>query len=234
MKSYVTLNVSDDTEMRMYTSRPVTAGKYPGIIVFQEAFGVNAHIRDVADRFAREGYVAVAPEMFHRTGAGFEGDYKDFPATQKHFAGVKEESVGADILAAYEWLVKDASVDRDRTACIGFCMGGRFAFQANSIVPVKAAVSFYGSGIAETFLNRVPSLHGAALMFWGGRDKRILPEHIHSIVVALRAADKVYTNIEFSQAEHGFFCDARSAYHKESAEQAWPLLLNFLRTHCGQ
>ena len=102
------------------------------------------------------------------------------------------------------------------------------------MVPVKAAVSFYGSGIAETFLNRVPSLHGAALMFWGGRDKRILPEHIHSIVVALRAADKVYTNIEFSQAEHGFFCDARTAYHKESAEQAWPLLLNFLRTHCGQ
>jgi carboxymethylenebutenolidase len=219
--------------MRMYVSRPSSEGKHPGIIVFQEAFGVNAHIRDVADRFAREGYVATAPEMYHRTAAGFEGDYKDFPATQKHFTAIQEESVGADIHAAYDWLVNDLSVDSNRTACIGFCMGGRFAFQANSMVPVKAAVSFYGGGIAETLLGRVPQLNGAALMFWGGRDKRILPEHIRSIVDALRAAEKVHTNIEFSQAEHGFFCDARAAYHKESAEQAWPLLLNFLRTHCG-
>ena len=233
MNSYVTLKVSDGTEMRMYTSRPQAAGKHPGIIVFQEAFGVNAHIRDVADRFAREGYVAVAPEMYHRTGAGIEGDYKDFPGVQKHFAALQEETVGADILAAYEWLEKDPSVDGNRTACIGFCMGGRFAFQANSMVPVKAAISFYGAGIAETLLHRVPALRGAALMFWGGRDKRILPEHIHSIVDAFRAAGKTYTNVEFSEAEHGFFCDARAAYHKESAEQAWPLLLSFLGTHCG-
>jgi carboxymethylenebutenolidase len=231
MNGYVSIKVSDGTEMRMYVSRPAAAGKSPGIIVFQEAFGVNAHIRSVADRFAGEGYVAIAPEMYHRTGSGFEGDYKDFPATQKHFSAIREDSIDADILAAYHWLTHDGSVDTDRTACIGFCMGGRFAFQANSLVPVKASVSFYGAGIAENLLGRVPSLHGAALMFWGGRDKRILPEHIHSIVAALRAANKVYTNIEFSQAEHGFFCDARAAYHKESAEEAWPLLLNFLKAH---
>jgi carboxymethylenebutenolidase len=70
-------------------------------------------------------------------------------------------------------------------------------------------------------------------MFWGGRDKRILPEHIRSIVDGLRAASKLYTDIEFSEAEHGFFNDARTTYHKESAEQAWPLLLHFLRTHVG-
>jgi carboxymethylenebutenolidase len=233
MDSYIALKVSDGTEMRAYISRPSGVGKHPGIIVFQEAFGVNAYIRDVADRFAHEGYVAAAPEMYHRTGPGFEGDYKDFPATQKHFAAIGEGNVDADTLAAYEWLVNDPSVDRDRTACIGFCMGGRFAFQANSLVPVKAAISFYGAGIAETLLSRVPRLHGAALLFWGGGDKRILPEHIRSVVDALRAAGKVYTNIEFSQADHGFFCDARAAYHKESAEQAWPLLLDFLRRHCG-
>ncbi|HTR82263.1 MAG TPA: dienelactone hydrolase family protein [Bacteroidota bacterium] len=216
----------------MYISRPPLSGKRPGILVFQEAFGVNAHIREVADRFAQEGYVAAAPEMYHRTGPGFEGDYKDFASTQIHFTALHEETVGEDILAAYQWLVNDPSVDKERTACIGFCMGGRFAFQANTMVPIRASVSFYGGGIAEGFLGRVAQLHGAVLMFWGGRDKRILPEHIRSIVDALRASEKVYTNVEFSQAEHGFFNDARTTYHKESAEEAWGMTLRFLKEHC--
>lgn len=233
MGNYVTVKVSDGTEMRVYVSRPSNPGKHPGIIVYQEAFGVNAHIRDVADRFAREGYVAVAPELFHRTGIGVEGDYNDFTGMQKHFAAIKEDLVEADVRASYDWLVGDSSVDANRTACIGFCMGGRIAFQTNTILPVKAAISFYGGDIAETFVGRIPQLHGAALMFWGGRDKRIFPEHIHTIIEGFRSAHKLYTNVMFSEAEHGFFNDARTTYHKESAEQAWPLLLHFLRTHLG-
>ena len=233
MENYVTVKVSDGTEMRVYVSRPSNPGKHPGIVVYQEAYGVNPHIRSVADRFAREGYVAIAPELFHRTGTGIEGDYNDFTGMQKHFTVIKEDLVEADVRASYDWLIGDPSVDVDRTACIGFCMGGRIAFQTNTILPVKAAISFYGGGIAETLAGRIPQLHGAALMFWGGRDKRILPEHIRTIVDGLRAASKLYTNIEFSEAEHGFFNDARTTYHKESAEQAWPLLLHFLRTHVG-
>ncbi|MGA7161764.1 MAG: dienelactone hydrolase family protein [Bacteroidota bacterium] len=232
MENYIVLKVSDGTEMRAYVARPSSPGKHPGILVFQEAFGVNAHIRDVADRFAREGYVAIAPELFHRTGTGVEGDYKDFSGMQKHFNAIKEDLVDADVRASYAWLTGDPSVDITRTACVGFCMGGRIAFQTNTILPVKAAISFYGGGIADTLVGRIPQLHGAALMFWAGRDKRILPEHIHAIVEGFRSANKLYTNIEFSEAEHGFFNDARSTYHKESAEQAWPLLLHFLRTHC--
>lgn len=233
MENYITVKVSDGTEMRVYVSRPSNPGKHPGIVVYQEAYGVNPHIRSVADRFAREGYVAVAPELFHRTGTGIEGDYNDFTGMQKHFTAIKEDLVEADVRASYDWLISDPSVDVDRTACIGFCMGGRIAFQTNTILPVKVAISFYGGGIAETLVGRIPQLHGAALMFWGGRDKRILPEHIRSIVDGLRAASKLYTNVEFSEAEHGFFNDARTTYHKESAEQAWPLLLHFLRTHVG-
>ena len=233
MENYVTVKVSDGTEMRVYVSRPSNPGKHPGIVVYQEAYGVNPHIRSVADRFAREGYVAIAPELFHRTGTGIEGDYNDFTGMQKHFTAIKGDLVEADVRASYDWLIGDPSVDVDRTGCIGFCMGGRIAFQTNTILPVKAAISFYGGSIAETLAGRIPQLHGAALMFWGGRDKRILPEHIRSIVDGLRAASKLYTNIEFSEAEHGFFNDARTTYHKESAEQAWPLLLHFLRTHVG-
>ncbi len=233
MENYITVKVSDGTEMRVYVSRPSSPGKHPGIVVYHEAFGVNPHVRDVVDRFAREGYVAIAPELFHRTGVGIEGDYNDFTGMQKHFTAIKEDLVEADVRASYNWLIGDSSVDANRTACIGFCMGGRIAFQTNTILPVKAAVSFYGGSIAESFVGRIPQLHGAALMFWGGRDKRILPEHIHSIIQGFRSANKQYTNIVFSDAEHGFFNDARTTYHKESAEQAWPLLLHFLRTHVG-
>jgi Dienelactone hydrolase family len=81
---YVQLSVSDGTTMRAWTARPKEEGSHPGLLVFQEAFGVNAHIRDIAGRFAREGFITVAPELFHRTGAGFEGRYDDFPSTMPH------------------------------------------------------------------------------------------------------------------------------------------------------
>ena len=81
---YVELRVNDGTTMRAWVARPKEEGAHPGLLVFQEAFGVNAHIRDIAGRFAREGFVAVAPELFHRTGAGFDGRYDDF--SQRHAA----------------------------------------------------------------------------------------------------------------------------------------------------
>ena len=174
MEPYVTVKVSDGTEMRLYVSRPSKSGKHPGIIVYQEAFGVNAHIREVADRFAREGYVAIAPELFHRTGTGVEGDYKDFTGMQKHFSALKDEITEADARASYDWLIGDSSVDASRTACVGFCLGGRVAFQTNTILPVKAAISFYGGGL-QRILSAIPQLHGAALMFWGGRDNGFFP-----------------------------------------------------------
>ena len=76
----VTLQAADGTSMNAYVATPSEGGKLPGLLIFQEAFGVNPHIRDVTERFARAGYVAIAPELFHRTGPGFQGTYTDFPA----------------------------------------------------------------------------------------------------------------------------------------------------------
>ena len=73
---YVELKVSDGTTMQAWTARPVDSGSLPGLLVFQEAFGVNAHIRDVTERFAREGYLAISPELFHRTAPGLEAGYR--------------------------------------------------------------------------------------------------------------------------------------------------------------
>ncbi len=231
MGSYSTIEVSDGSTMRAYVARPQASEKFPALLVFQEAYGVNAHIRSVADRFAAEGYVALAPELFHRTAPGFEGDYQNFNSVRPLLEALTDAGLEADICASFDWISRDASVDPHRIGSVGFCMGGRASFLANAIVPLKGAVAFYGGNIAQTLTHLAPQLHGPALLLWGGQDKRILPEHIRTVVDALRAAKKPYTNIEFSEADHGFFCDARSSYHKESAEQAWDVVLSFLKTH---
>jgi carboxymethylenebutenolidase len=200
-------------------------------MVFQEAFGVNSHIRNVAERFAEQGYVAIAPELFHRTAPrGFEGDYKDFPSVKPHFQAMTNEAAEADVRATFDWLRSNQQVNANQISCVGFCMGGRVSFLANSVVPVRKAVSFYGGGIAPGLLDRAAKLHGPALLIWGGLDKHITPEHRKAVTDALSAQRKTYVNVEFSNADHAFFCDDRAAYEPHAARQAWALTLEFLQS----
>jgi carboxymethylenebutenolidase len=226
----IELAVSDGTKMAAYVSRPEGArSTTPGILVFQEAFGVNAHIRDVAQRFANLGFTVIAPELFHRTAPeGAEFSYAD-PAFRSHLDALTTEGLLADIQAAYDWLSREPNVDRDRIASIGFCMGGRASYLANSEVALKAAASFYGGGI-NNLLDRVQAQHGPLLMFWGGRDQHILPENYRAVADALTQAGKTHEQVVFSQADHAFFNDQRPAYEPGSARQAWALTLEFLRT----
>lgn len=230
-KNYIDLKVSDGTVMSAYVSRPQSAGNHPGIIVFQEAFGVNGYIRDVADRFAREGFTAIAPELYHRSGPGFEGSYTDFPSTQKHIGAMTADGLEADIKSAYDWLSGDSQTDSRKIFSVGFCMGGRVSFHADTILPLAASVSFYGGGIAQGLLDRAKDLHAPILLFWGGLDKHILPEHTRAVEDALRAAGKEFGSVTFSYADHGFFCDQRGSYNEKAAKQAWPMTLEFLKYH---
>jgi carboxymethylenebutenolidase len=228
----VTLQVADGTSMSAYVAAPADSAKAPGLLVFQEAFGVNAHIRDVTERFARQGYVSIAPELFHRSAApGFEGDYGDFPSVMPHMQALTPDGIIADARAAYEWLQKSSRVLPNATACIGFCMGGRASFLANSGLPLKAAVSFYGGGIVPALLPRAAEQHAPILFFWGGLDAHIPKEHVRAIVDAMQEAKKTYVNVEFSDANHAFFCDARGAYKETAAKQAWALTLQFLNAY---
>jgi carboxymethylenebutenolidase len=217
--------------MAAYVAWPASGGPHPGLLVFQEAFGVNSHIRNVTDRFAAQGYVAIAPELFHRTApAGFEGNYKDFPSIMPHYQALTNENAEADVRSTYEWLRSNPEVKADQISCVGFCMGGRVSFLANSAVPLRSAVSFYGGGIAQTLLDRAAKQHGPILMFWGGLDKHITTEHRRAVVDALDPQRKAYVNVEFSNADHGFFCDERPAYEPNAARQSWALTLEFLRS----
>ena len=230
------LPVSDGTTMGAFIARPAGDSPQAGILVFQEAFGVNAHIRDVCGRLAGEGFIALAPELYHRTAPGFEGRYDDFNSILPHIQALTEAGLEADIRAAYQALIAEPRLDRSRVVSIGFCMGGRISFLADSILPLRASVSLYGGGIAPNpmtpgLLGRAKDLHAPILMFWGGLDKHITPEQHRAVVDALRAAQKPFVNVEFSQADHGFFCDARPSYNPVAAKHAWGLTLAFLRTH---
>ena len=233
---WVILQVADGTTMRAYVARPENGRPRAGLLVFQEAFGVNAHIRDVAERFAREGYCALAPELFHRTAPGFEGAYNNFEAVMPHVRALKEQDLEADVRSAYAWLRQNLEETKAPLACVGFCMGGRVSFLTNSVLPIQAAVSFYGGGIAPNpmgpgLLSRAGDLHAPQLLFWGGLDKHIGPDQTQAVAAALRGAGKPFVNVEFSDADHGFFCDARPSYNPPSARQAWALTQAFLNCY---
>jgi len=232
---YVDLKVNDGTSMRAWVARPAASGAHPGLIVFQEAFGVNAHIRDVTERFAREGYAAIAPELFHRTGAGIEVRYDDFASAMPHMRALNDPAMEADERAAYDWL-RAGGVEEGRIGAIGYCMGGRAAFLAALTLPVACGVSYYGGGIAPNannpgLIGRVSALRCPVLLFWGGKDKHITVEHVRAVNGALSAAGKDFVNVEISSADHGFFCDARASYNPTAAVQAWALTLAFLKAH---
>jgi carboxymethylenebutenolidase len=237
---YISLRISDGTQMQTYLARPTREGVFPGIMVFQEAFGVNAHIRDVTARFAARGFVAISPELFHRTAPpGWEGSYGDFDGVRPHMQAMSDAALTADIQATYEWLTNAPNVDRDATACVGFCMGGRVSFLANALVPVKAAISYYGGGIAPGprgpgLLARAPGLHAPMLLYWGGLDQHIPPEQTLAVADALRKAGKPYVQVEFSDADHAFFRDVSSSYNPKAATESWALTHAFLASHLGQ
>jgi len=225
---WVTLSAGDGTSLRAFVARP---DRQPtrGLLVFQEAFGVNAHIRDVAGRFGREGFLAIAPELFHRTAPGFECAYTEFAKATPHLQAITEQGLVADARAAYEWLSSEGV--GGNAAAVGYCLGGRAAFVANSAVPLKAAASYYGGRIPP-LIKRAPDLSGPMLFFWGGLDHHIPEADRQAVVDGVRDANKVFVNVIFSDADHGFFCDARASYNRAAAAQAWSLTTTFLETYC--
>ena len=231
----VNLKVSDNTTMAAYVVRPSGGNLKRGMIVIQEAFGVNDHIKDITRRFADLGYLAIAPEMFHRSApAGFAGSYTDFPAVMPHMQAMTTEGLEADLRAAYDFLKTNAESVQDGIGAVGFCMGGRAAYIANSILPIQWAISFYGAAIGPGprgpgLLDRVQRLSAPMLFFWGGKDDHIAPAEHQAVTQALREAKKPFANVEFSSADHGFFCDARANYHPKAAPQAWALVQAFLK-----
>lgn len=228
MGTKVTLAVADGTNMGAFVACPVaTPRPLPGLIVLQEAFGVNKNTREIAERLSAEGFLCIAPELFHRTAPGKEFPY-DFEAVKPHYMAITTPGLEADLRAAFLWLQNEGVKS---IGAIGFCLGGRAAYVANAILPLKAAVSFYGGGIAGELLERAKDQRGPILFFWGGKDAHITPEVRKPLFEALGAAEKPYVNVEFSAANHAFFNNDRPSYEPASAAQAFALAKAFLKSN---
>jgi carboxymethylenebutenolidase len=223
-----TIGVGDGTDMSAYVARPVGSGPFPAMLVFQEALGVNRQIRGVADRFAALGFVAVAPELFHRFAPGFETQTFDRDAFMPLIQKLTIEGMTADVVATHRWAATQADIRTDKIAAVGYCLGGRAVYLANSEVPLAAAISYYGGGIAPDLLDRAPKLHGPHLFFWGGLDPGISPEKHRAVADAVRGAGKRFVDVEFSDAQHGFFNVEIERGNPRAARESWALGRAFL------
>ena len=233
MEKYVNLKVADGTDMEAYTALPDDAvGKSsPGLILLQEAFGVNHHMRDVADRFAAQGFVVIAPELYHRTAPPyFEGSYNNFEGVRAHGAAMTIEGNEADLKAAWLWLRHHELVNPENIFSIGYCMGGRISFLANATLLLKAGASYY-SGYISKVADKAVNVSGRHLFFWGGLDQHIGQDQIDTITKAMDEAGKEYINVKISYADHGFNCDERDSYNEKAAKEALALTLAFFKNN---
>lgn len=230
---HVTLTPRDGGEMRAYVSHPSNDGPHPGILVLQEALGVNSQIRGVSDRYAELGFISIAPDLFHRVKPGYEANMLLMDEIMPLIQSLTTEGMISDATAAFEWLTSEGEVAAVQTAAVGYCMGGRAAFLANSALPLGASISYYGGRIAPALLDHVPSLRAAQLFFWGGKDTGIPPEQHRAVIDALRDAKKEYVNVEFSECGHGFFNEQTERYNASAAHQSWAIGIAFLEEELG-
>jgi carboxymethylenebutenolidase len=205
------------------------------IVVLQEAFGVNDHIKDICDRFAAEGYRAVAPHLFHRTGDPVL-PYDDMKDVVEQIMALRADGLTADVDAAIKHLTA-AGFEPERIGVIGFCMGGSVSFFAAATRPVGAAVSFYGGGIAEgrfgipPLLELAPQLRCPWLGTFGDQDQTIRVDQVEALRVATETASVATEIVRYPDADHGFNCDARESYDEASAKDAWTRTLDWFDTY---
>jgi len=230
----VTLAVDDGTSMGAYVASPAVAKRSPGMILVPEALGVNEQMRGLADRWAREGFVAICPDVFHRTSPGFESEQLDMNVLMPLIRSMTSDGMISDVRACFDWLRAQADVDDTKICAVGFCLGGRAVYLANSELPLAAAISYYGGSIAPNLLDRAPRLHGPHLFFWGGKDKGIPPEQHRAVADALRSAGRTFVDVEFFEANHGFFNERLpERYNPSAAKQSWAMGLEFVRDAIG-
>lgn len=206
------------------------AGRGPGLLLLQEIFGVNPHIRSVAEQYALAGFTVIAPDLFWRHAPRVELDYvgADRDRALALMRTVTREEAVADMQATLATL-RARPECAPRVGAIGYCMGGRLAFTAAALCGVDAAVCYYGGGIA-TQLDLAPAIRCPVQFHHAEHDASIPPEAVASVQAAMAKAPGA-AQAEFHHypgAQHGFNCWARAAYHPASAALALGRSLGFL------
>lgn len=238
MEQTITIDTPDGP-MQTFVALPAQSEPAAALVVVQEAFGVNRHIKNVCRRLAAAGYAAFAPELFHRLGDGVDLPYDDFAKVMPAFATLTNESLLTDVRAALAATRADARVDAAHVGIIGFCVGGFTTFLAAEKTDVTASVVFYGGGIVherpglplKPLLEDVDGIAAPMLLVFGGQDQSIPGTDIDAIQERLADAGKAHTIVVMPEGGHGFACDERAAYHQASNDEAWRITLEWLNRH---
>ena len=221
MGKHVSLTASDRHQLGAYRADP-KAGARGAVVVIQEIFGVNSHIRSVCDRFADAGYIAVAPALFDRTQRNFESGYSpdEIANARKFIANPDWDALLRDTQAAIDVVASTGPV-----AVVGFCMGGTIAFlAATRLKGLTAAVCYYGGRIVA-FADEKPRC--PTQMHFGEKDQSI-PTTDVAIIKRKRPDCEIYV---YPEASHGFHCDERGSFHQPSATLAHERTQAFLKAH---
>jgi carboxymethylenebutenolidase len=222
-----------DLKIDAYLAEPAATGIFPAVIVIQEIFGVNSHIREVAERFAREGYVAIAPAIYQRTAPGFEVGYsqEDIQLGRLYKDKTTARELLSDIQAAIAYLKSLSNVKADAIGSIGFCFGGHIVYLAATLPEIKATASFYGGGITnstpgggEPTIARTADIKGTLYAFFGTQDPLISQEKTEQIEAELTKHNIPHQVFRYP-ADHGFFCNHRGSYNSDAANDAWKKVL---------
>ncbi|MBE9207162.1 dienelactone hydrolase family protein [Nostoc sp. LEGE 06077] len=223
--------LENNLQISAYLAQPEEPGTYPGIIVLQEIFGVNSHIRDVTERIAKLGYVAIAPAIFDRFAPGFEAGYTpaDIEVGRKYaWEQTTAPELLSDIQSAIDYLKALPQIKPNAIGCIGFCFGGHVAYLAATLPDIKVTASFYGARITSNTpgggaatLTLTPQIPGIIYAFFGMEDASIPAAQTEEIEAELEKYKIPHRVFRYDGADHGFFCDRRASYNPKAAADAW-------------
>jgi carboxymethylenebutenolidase len=221
-----------DGQMPVFMARPEGGAAGPGLLIIQEVFGLTDHIQEVCQRFADEGFVTLAPDLYYRLRAR-TAPYDDVPSAMELRKQHSQAQILDDLGIALRFLAARGEVRSGLAGVVGFCSGGRDAFTlATHNSDVMALVSFYGPIAGDEPsppLADAANLEAPSLFIFGGKDHLIPPAQVDRIRNTLTELNKDHEIVVYPDAGHGFFCDARPAnYEADAAADAWAKTVDFL------
>jgi carboxymethylenebutenolidase len=226
-----------DGNIPAYRAMPAKGKNFPVVLVVQEIFGVHEHIKDVARRFAKNGYLAVAPSLYHR-----QGDVSQLKDNKEIFAKVvskvPDAQVMSDLDATVAWAGSNGG-NADKLGITGFCWGGRITWLYVAHNPkVDAGVAWYGRLVGDKTeltplhpLDVVDRINAPVLGLYGGADAGIPNDTVERMNAALKQAGKPSTIHLYPDMPHAFHADYRPTYRKEAADDGWKRALEWFRKH---
>ena len=227
--TWIEVKAADGGTLNAYLSLP-PAGKGPGLLLIQEIFGVNDHIRAVADQYAMDGYTVLAPDVFWRQEPGIQLGYgaTEFAKGLQLLKSADLAQCTRDLADALHHLRAHPACD-GKVASLGYCMGGRLSYHVAAETDVDAAVCYYGGGI-HTALDVAPKIRAPILFHFAEQDHFIPPAAVEAVRATFEGRDNVMFEV-YSGADHGFNCWARSSYDQTASALARGRTLAFLATN---